>query len=272
MKLLTKQFLTFFVGSIFTLTVAGTAIWGFRGLELVTDQLLLVDVKINALANDFAREIAKSRRAEKEFFIFPDKPAKQVKYIANWHKSYDLIMSEYLEELDLLLGKNNDSEKMAMTTRARKLMNANIVGWKTVTDKFKRTKSYDSVNKAEYGLFKKRTHEIENISAKLIDDSINDVLESRRKLQTERVLTENLIKGIFVAALLWGLLAPIFFTRRLTAFIKNITTVTEEISRGRIGIKLKVNRKDELGDLAAAVNRMQRSLVIMIKKIKAAQN
>ncbi|MEN8135482.1 MAG: HAMP domain-containing protein [Thermodesulfobacteriota bacterium] len=270
MKLLTKQFLTFFVGSIFTLAVAGTAIWGFKDLERVTDQLLLVDIKINALANDFSREIAKSRRAEKEFFIFPNKRAKQVKYIANWHKSYDLIMAEYLEELDLLLGKNKDREKLVMTARARELMNANIAGWKDVTDKFKRTKSYNSVNKAEYGLFKKRTNEIEDISAKLIDESMNDVFESRQKLQTERALTENLIKGIFIAALLWGLLAPIFFARRLTDAIKNITKVTEEISRGRLGINLKVTRKDELGDLAAAINRMQRSLMIMIKKIKGA--
>ncbi len=272
MKLLTKQFLTFFVGSLFTLAVAGTAFWGFKSLEKVTDQLLMVDVKINVLANNFSREMAKSRRAEKEFFIFPDNPAKQVKYIADWHKSYDLIMSEYLAELDILLWKNNDNEKLAMTTRARKLMTANITIWKTVTDKFKSTKSYDTVNRAEYGLFKERTHEIEDISVKLIEGSIKDVFESRQKLQSERALNENLIKGIFIAALLWGLLAPIFFARRLTAVIKNITRVTQEISRGRIGINLPVERKDELGDLAAAINRMQRSLVIMIKKLKAAQN
>jgi methyl-accepting chemotaxis protein len=270
MKLLTKQFLTFFVGSIFTLALAVTALWGFKSLEMVTDQLLMVDVKINALANDFSREFAQSRRAEKEFFIFPDNPAKQVKYIANWHKSYDLIMSEYLENLDLLLGKNKDREKLLMTATARALMDANIADWQTVTDEFKKNKSYDSVNKAEYGLFKKRTNEIENIAGTLIAESMKDVFESRQKLQTERARTENLIKGIFIAALLWGLLAPIFFARRLTAAIKDITKVTEEISRGRLGINLKVDREDELGDLAAAINRMQRSLMLMIKKIKGA--
>lgn len=272
MKLLTKQLLTFFVGSLFTLAAAGTAFWGFKSLEKVTDQLLLVDVKINVLANNFSREMAKSRQTEKEFFLFPDNPAQQVKSLADWHKSYDLIMAEYLAELDILLWQNNDREKLAMTTRARKLMTANITIWKNVTDKFKSTKSYESANQVEYVLFKERTHEIETLAVKLIDGSLNDIFESHQKLQTKRALNENLIKGIFIAALLWGLLAPIFFARRLTAVIKNITGVALEISRGRIGTKLNVDRKDELGDLAAAINRMQRSLVIMIKKLKAARN
>lgn len=81
-----------------------------------------------------------------------------------------------------------------------------------------------------------------------------------------------MIKGIFIAAILWGFLAPIFFARRLTAVIKKITKVTNEISRGRIGVSLKVSRKDELGDLAAAINRMQKSLQIIIKKLKASQS
>jgi hypothetical protein len=41
MKLLTKQFLTFFVGSIFTLAVAGTAIWGFKKFRGHLTQLLV---------------------------------------------------------------------------------------------------------------------------------------------------------------------------------------------------------------------------------------
>ena len=270
MKMLTKQFLIFFVGSLFTLGVACVAIWGFNNLNTVTDQLLTVDVKINALSNNFARELAKSRRAEKEFFIFPDKPHKQVKYIAKWNKSYDAIISEYLVELDKLLRTNRDSTKLAMVVKAKELMNANIDEWKVVTDRFIEFKSYDMVNKAEYGVFKKRTHELEDISVGLIDGSMKDVVESRMELQSERTSIENLIKGIIVFAVIWGGLAPIFFSRRLTSVIKSITKVTDEISRGRIGTPLQVNRKDELGDLASAITRMQKSLQIIIKKLRTA--
>lgn len=270
MKLLTKQFLIFFVGSIFTMAVAGSAIWGFQNLEKVTDQLLMVDVKINSLANNFAREIAESRRAEKEFFIFPEKPKKQLKYIVNWNKSYDLVLSDYLNGLEPLLKKNNDNEKLVMVARVRELMEENIDTWKIVTDKFQLTKSYDSVNQAEYGVFKKKTHKIEDIATKLINDSMADVGKNRQKLHSTRQLTENLIKGIFVIALLWGFLAPIFFARRMTSAIVEMTKVATAISQGRIGVNLKIDRKDELGDLAVAITRMQKSLQIIIRKLKAA--
>lgn len=52
-----------------------------------------------------------------------------------------------------------------------------------INNKFKATKSYDTVNQAEYGVFKKRTPEIEEISTKLIEKSIDDVLKSRLRLQ-----------------------------------------------------------------------------------------
>lgn len=270
MKLLTKHFLIFFVGSIFTLAIAGAALWGLKNLEEVTDQLLMVDVRINALANDFAREIAKSRRAEKEFFIFPGNRVKQNKYIVKWNTSYNLVMTEYFEQLNPLLRQNNDTVKLAMVARARELMNDNVAEWKAVTDKFKQTKSYDSVNTAEYGVFKERTHEIEDISVKMINDSIEDVFKSRQKLQTNRNNIENLVTGIFIAAFIWGILAPILFARRMVSVIATLTKVTDEISRGQIGAKLEINRKDEFGDLATAIVRMQRSLQIMFRKLKAA--
>jgi methyl-accepting chemotaxis protein len=270
MKLLTKQFLAFLIGSLFTLGVAGTALWGFKNLEVVTDQLLSIDVRVNALANDFARELAKSRRAEKEFFIFPDKPEKQVKYISKWSKSYNMILEDFLNELNTLLRSKGDSIKLAEVAKATNLMNENIDEWKIVTDNFIRSKSYDQVNNAEYGVFKKRTHELEDISAALIATSMEDVVESRQQLKEVRDLNEMIIKGLFVVSLIWAILFPMLFSRKMSGDIKKITKVADEISRGKIAAKLVLKRKDELGELAIAITRMQKSLMIIIRKLKGA--
>ena len=51
--------------------------------------------------------------------------------------------------------------------------------------------------------------------------------------------------------------------------IEPSSAFSDELSRGQIGAKLDIQRKDEFGDLAAAIARMQRSMQIMLKKLKA---
>lgn len=58
-----------------------------------------------------------------------------------------------------------------------------------------------------------------------------------------------------LALLLGGLLA---FT--LTRSLRELKEATEEISRGHLGLQVKIQSKDELGDLANSFNRMSRDL------------
>lgn len=265
MKLLSKHIFLFFISTFFTIGIAGAALWGLQDVKANIDQLLQGDVRINDLANKFGRELSKSREAEKQFFVFPDNLKQQNKFIISWNKSYDLILVNYFDELDLLLRKSNDRDKLTMVAQARQLMNQNLAEWKKITDKFKQTKSYRAVVKAEYGPFLDRTEKIEDFASRLIEGSLQDVLNSRQKLNNTRAQMELVIQGILLAAILWGLFVPLIVARRLKGLVGRMIKITEEIGRGQAGSELNVSRGDELGELANSITRMQRSVQAMMK-------
>jgi len=53
----------------------------------------------------------------------------------------------------------------------------------------------------------------------------------------------------------------------MTSTIVYLSQVADNISKGKIGQEIKVERKDELGDLAQSIKRMQTSLRIMLKRL-----
>ena len=58
--------------------------------------------------------------------------------------------------------------------------------------------------------------------------------------------------------------------QRLARPIRNLTLIAEEISRGRLDIKIQeVNRSDEIGALAAAIERMGVSIRMSLQKLRA---
>ena len=67
--------------------------------------------------------------------------------------------------------------------------------------------------------------------------------------------------------LLIGLIVAIY-SHRLTAKIKSLTDVAERISIGDLGIEIKTTAKDEIGELAEAISRMQESIRMSIERLR----
>lgn len=67
--------------------------------------------------------------------------------------------------------------------------------------------------------------------------------------------------------LLIGLIVSIY-SHRLTAKIKSLTDVAERISIGDLGIEIKTTAKDEIGELAEAISRMQESIRMSIERLR----
>lgn len=64
-------------------------------------------------------------------------------------------------------------------------------------------------------------------------------------------------------------LASIFLARQITHPITQLTNVADRISLGELDAKIEINRKDEIGELAEAVSRMQASLQAAIERLRA---
>lgn len=265
MKLQTKYLLTFLSSTLFTLIIVGLSIFGFYELNKTTNYLVTVNSRVMEFANLYEKDLAQSRRSEKEFFIFPNKPKKQAKYVQKWKNSMD-ILDKYLMELAGLLAQEHQKDLLNKIADAKNIISENRALWANVVKKFQETKSYDTVNNAEYGTFKKRIHILEGIGKELSAYAFAEVEKGRKEIDKIQQQTNMLIKIITFIAIFWGILIPIFFARRMTATIIYLSKVADDISRGRLGQDIKVTRKDELGDLALSIKRLQTSTRIMLRK------
>lgn len=267
MTIRNKHLISFSSATLITLMVVGVALWGFYELRETTDYLVSVNNKVLETATNFDKELAHSRRAEKEFFIFPNNEKKQTKYVASWTKSYNMIR-HYLADLEYLFQAENKQVMLQLIARAKGIMDENEKTFSTVVSKFKRTKSYDTVNKAEYGTFKKQTHILEDIAVRISNYGLAEVQKGRESLARTQRNTLLAIWIISAFAVIWGIIVPIVLSKRLTSTISYLTQVSNDISKGKMEKQIHVTSRDELGDLAHSIQRMQTSIKIMLDKFK----
>ncbi|MBT8367430.1 MAG: HAMP domain-containing protein, partial [Deltaproteobacteria bacterium] len=93
-----------------------------------------------------------------------------------------------------------------------------------------------------------------------------NIMQTRAGELTEK--TRWIIWAILGGTLLLiGLIVSIY-SHRLTTKIKSLTDVAERISIGDLGIEIKTRAKDEIGELAEAISRMQESIRMSIERLR----
>jgi len=92
------------------------------------------------------------------------------------------------------------------------------------------------------------------------------LMKSRAEILTERtrLITFAILGGTL---LLIGIIVSIY-GHRLTGKIKSLTDVAERISIGDLGIEIETKSRDEIGELAEAISRMQESIRLSIERLR----
>ena len=92
------------------------------------------------------------------------------------------------------------------------------------------------------------------------------MMETRAGLLTEktRLITWAILGGTIF---LIGIIVSIY-GHRLTGKIKSLTDVAERISIGDLGIEIETKSRDEIGELAEAISRMQDSIRLSIERLR----
>lgn len=80
--------------------------------------------------------------------------------------------------------------------------------------------------------------------------------------------TRNTVFMIVGATLLLVGIIVLLYGQRLTSRIKSLTNVAERISVGEMDAEIKINSRDEIGDLAEAISRMQESIRLSIERLR----
>ncbi len=80
---------------------------------------------------------------------------------------------------------------------------------------------------------------------------------------TRKINAMGMAAGFLAVALILSL-----YGRSITRKIRFLSEVTERISVGELGAEIKIKSKDEIGDLADAISRMQESIRISIERLR----
>jgi HAMP domain-containing protein len=92
------------------------------------------------------------------------------------------------------------------------------------------------------------------------------VMEDRAKQISAH--TRNSVFGILAGTLVLIGFIVAFYGQRLTSRIRSLTDVAERISVGEMDAEIRVESKDEIGDLAEAIGRMQESIRLSIERLR----
>jgi HAMP domain-containing protein len=90
-------------------------------------------------------------------------------------------------------------------------------------------------------------------------ESTAKTLSDRAKMISWAILGATLLLvGIIVFA----------YSHRITGKIKSLTEVADRISVGELGMEVETKSKDEIGELAEAIARMQDSIRLSIERLR----
>jgi len=106
------------------------------------------------------------------------------------------------------------------------------------------------------------------MSTAYIDEFTNKTEDLKKRAQKLSVDTRNLNFGILIGAIVLIGLIIIIYGYRLTRNIQYLTEAADRISVGDLEAEIDVHSKDEIGNLADAISRMQDSLRFSIERLR----
>lgn len=80
--------------------------------------------------------------------------------------------------------------------------------------------------------------------------------------------TALLVGGVLALASVLGMLVALYLSNRVTGQLLYLTTAADKISMGDLESIVRVEAKDEIGDLAQAIERLRESLKAAIERLK----
>lgn len=88
----------------------------------------------------------------------------------------------------------------------------------------------------------------------------------QQEMQPFRNLDKNLLT-LFVQVMIVAVLGSIFVSNSVIAPVKNLAAIAERIGHGNYGIEIKVQTRDEIGQLGTTLNKMQHEIAERERKI-----
>jgi len=142
-----------------------------------------------------------------------------------------------------------------------------IANLNTYEDKFKAYAEAEATITAEIAVMRDVVHKIEPLSEKVADASEVLVTEASTKAQEDATAKSRLAILVSAIAFLVGGVLGMVLSRAIIRPLSEINRIAEAVSNGDLNVKSTVVSKDDMGQLASAINKMVDNLNVMIGNV-----
>jgi len=111
----------------------------------------------------------------------------------------------------------------------------------------------------------------QNAIAKIVSMKIEDAKEKSDLNSKNANITITIMFGVIIFVMVMSVLIGLYISRLITRPLKRVVYIIEEMSKGHLGERLKINTKDEIGQMSVAMDffadDLQNSVIGNMKKI-----
>lgn len=101
-----------------------------------------------------------------------------------------------------------------------------------------------------------------------LDEFTMPIKKMEVRAREQAVETRNIVFAILAGTIIMIGVIVSLYGHRLTGKIKSLTNTAERISVGELDAEIDIKSKDEIGDLAEAISRMQESIRLSIERLR----
>ncbi len=253
-----KQFLimtTFF--SLLLVTTAGIGYFGISELGNKSYRAITTEGMISKSAADVTIYSLELRRYEKDSFLNIAKAEKVASYQAKWDKTYSKL-AERLDDLSSLLQGTSQAQSITkMKQAAANYRNGLKNVWRQIGA------GTISTPVAGNQAIKEYKGAIRNLigTAFRISEEANQALENVPSVLTDYINRKQWFMGLSgLLALLIMNIGGFFMARNIASPTRKLVEMIHDMENGHLGKRINLQRKDEIGTIATAMNRFADSL------------
>jgi len=249
--------------------IAGAGLWGQAALYDLSRQALEQDVRIAGHAAEIRALVLLERRYEKDSFINFGQADALSAYARKWESTRDQLTATLAA-----LGKHPlaADDRKALDDMARSLagyakgFEATLAGLRGGT-----LKSTQDANDA-MGTVKDAVRGLEQAADALNDRAVARAAAVLPQIQARRAVLSTLQLALTLLGITAAAAAGWWIARSITRPLAQAVKVAEAVAEGRLGVATAPSGRDETGQLLAALQRMDQSLVRIVGEVRLASD
>ncbi|HZZ84927.1 MAG TPA: methyl-accepting chemotaxis protein [Anaeromyxobacteraceae bacterium] len=257
--------LGFLLMLVITGAVASAGYWGVQQVAKITVDMLAGDARASRFADDARAHTLGLRRFEKDYLLNLGDPGKLSSYDGEWLKQYEALRAD-LAELERLV--RSDEDRRAVETAVREL-GTYAGGFRKVQQMIQEGKvTTPQQGNQEITAYKDPIRALVGATDEMAERHAAAMAAQSAVMEEGVARTRSYLLAFLLAALLLGAGVSVLITRSITGPTQLVVQAIDQIARGDLRVDVRVDGRDELGQVQASMRQMVARLGQVIAEVR----